>query len=452
MLAKIVPITDMECPCLPTAHETNVEVMLDQQDFIDILRNGDIGTAFQPIVSLKDAAFLGLEALARPRREDGSAVVPSVFFESARRYGYIVETDRLCRGRALNAYVELLPTLRTGVTPLLFINMDTTVLDAGVANSGFLLSQAASAGIPPGRIVIEIVESEVKDIAALGSFVARYRDSGFLIALDDVGSGHSNFDRFSMIRPDIIKVDRSIISGIDADFCKQETFRALVQLSRKIGALVLAEGVETLEEAVTALNCDADLLQGYFFARPGSCWRHMQSQLEGKMEAAVDRLCSCKALEIDRIRVQHRICRDVVNRFVMSLSRLDSDRFQSELEQMLKCLPFVEAAYVLDGEGNMVTDTVFGDVPLPSRGRLFHCAHKGDDLSRKEYFYMTMLDGQGHYATDSYTSLATGNLVRTISCRFGCSGAAEYVICVDLPGNCQLSAGEEVCRLLPGQH
>ena len=94
------------------------------------------------------------------------------------------------------------------------------------------------------------------------------RQRGFLVVLDDVGAGHSNLDRIPLIRPDIIKIDRSLITGVDADFYKQETFKSLVSLSRRIGALVVAEGIETEREAVAALELGADLLQGYFLGRP----------------------------------------------------------------------------------------------------------------------------------------------------------------------------------------
>ena len=70
------------------------------------------------------------------------------------------------------------------------------------------------------------------------------------------------------MRPDVIKIDRSLITGVDGDFYKQETFKSLVSLRRRIGALVVAEGIETEAEAVTALELGADLLQGFFLGRP----------------------------------------------------------------------------------------------------------------------------------------------------------------------------------------
>ena len=90
------------------------------------------------------------------------------------------------------------------------------------------------------------------------------------MVLDDVGAGHSNLDRIPLFRPDVIKIDRSLITGVDGDFYKQETFKSLVSLSRRIGALVVAEGIETEAEAVTALELGADLLQGFFLGRPSA--------------------------------------------------------------------------------------------------------------------------------------------------------------------------------------
>ena len=100
------------------------------------------------------------------------------------------------------------------------------------------------------------------------SLVDLLRSRGFLIVLDDVGSGHSNLDRIPFIKPDLLKVDRTLIARIDTDYHKRGTLKSLVDLGRKIGALVVAEGVETEGEAMVALELGADLLQGLCLGRP----------------------------------------------------------------------------------------------------------------------------------------------------------------------------------------
>ena len=109
---------------------------------------------------------------------------------------------------------------------------------------------------------MEFLEARLEDVGRFGALADALREHGFLVVLDDVGAGHSNLDRIPLFRPDVIKVDRSLISGVGDDFYKQETLKSLVNLSRRIGALVVAEGIETDAEAIVALELGVDLLQG----------------------------------------------------------------------------------------------------------------------------------------------------------------------------------------------
>ena len=124
------------------------------------------------------------------------------------------------------------------------------------------------ANLLPRNIAVEFLEARFEDVGRFGALADALREHGFLVVLDDVGAGHSNLDRIPLFRPDVIKIDRSLISGVGDDFYKQETLKSLVSLSRRIGALVVAEGIETEAEAIVALELGADLLQGYFLSRP----------------------------------------------------------------------------------------------------------------------------------------------------------------------------------------
>jgi EAL domain-containing protein (putative c-di-GMP-specific phosphodiesterase class I) len=418
----------------------NEGLTIDADVLSSIIEDEILSTHFQPILSVKNPAFLAMEGLARPRTPDGASIPPNVFFAAARTFRRALETDRLCRAKALEAFRNIQSALQPARDPLLFLNFDTSLLDQGVAGSGVLLSQAARYGIAPSRIVIEIVENAVEDTEALKQFVDFYRQQGFIIALDDVGAGHSNFDRFPLIKPDIIKVDRSITSNIQDDYYKQEIFRALVKLSRKIGTLVLAEGVETEEEVLTVLNCDADLLQGFFFARPAATWEILHKDVGEKVRIMADRLRESRIAHITRLRSQFRLYDETIDRMTSLLSTARPDEFTERLAPCLADFPFIEAVYVLDGQGVMVTDTMLQPAAEKRLEKLFRKAVKGDDLSLKEYFYLLMFSGLKHYVTESYTSLATGNLTRTISSHFIDSLGRLYILCIDVLGDLSPSA------------
>jgi len=91
---------------------------------------------------------------------------------------------------------------------------------------------------------------------------------GFSVALDDVGTGHSNLERIARIKPDIIKIDRCLIHDLDQERYRYIVVRSLRNLAQSIGALVLAEGLETEGEALAALDLDINLHQGYYYAKP----------------------------------------------------------------------------------------------------------------------------------------------------------------------------------------
>jgi EAL domain-containing protein (putative c-di-GMP-specific phosphodiesterase class I) len=405
---------------------------ISTEALIGIIEHEQIITHFQPIISLKNSSLLGFEALSRAFDDQGKIILPNILFDAARRQGKSVEMDRLCRGKALHQFYCMKASGQCGRTPLLFLNFDTSLLDQGVAGSGFLRKQVSQLNIPPSQVIIEIVENQVKDIAALGRFIHDYRNQGFIIALDDVGAGYSNFDRITIIKPDIIKIDRSIISNINCDYYKQEIFKALVRLSRKIGTLVLAEGVESIEECLSVLNYDADLLQGFFFARPAAPASIFSAGLNDIAAHTANRFREYKINKINRISDQYRTYHEIIEGMKSTLSVNPPDRFETVLKTMIESLPLIEAVYVLDENGIMMTDTILRECRWAKANMLFQKAGQGDNLSLKEYYYLLIFTGLQHYVTESYISWATGNLTRTMSASFKGLMGKMCVLCIDV--------------------
>jgi hypothetical protein len=294
------------------------------------------------------------------------------------------------------------------------------------------------AGLSADKIAVEILEARIDDINRLRHLAGLLRESGFLLVLDDVGSGHSNLDRIPLIQPDILKVDRSLIARIDCDYHKQETLKSLVGLSRKIGSLVVAEGVETEGEAIVALELGADFLQGFFLSRPSS-----DGSLKTEKEAPV----SIEALgqnfkrymvgKINDRKAQHRRCGIVLTEVLNRLSNAEVDRFDEVLRLTAPEYPHVECMYVLNASGIQVTETICNpNVQRRERGVMFHPAFRGTDHSLKEYYYILLDVELPKYTTDPYVSFASGNICRTISTYFrDARSKALYVLCIDVAAN-----------------
>jgi EAL domain-containing protein (putative c-di-GMP-specific phosphodiesterase class I) len=120
------------------------------------------------------------------------------------------------------------------------------------------------------RVVLEITERASLDaVEDARNKVARLRQMGFRIAVDDLGAGYAGLTSFATLEPELVKLDMTLVRGIDANPTKQKLVRSVTSLCRELGMTVVGEGVETRQERDTLVQCGCDLLQGYLIARPG---------------------------------------------------------------------------------------------------------------------------------------------------------------------------------------
>jgi EAL domain-containing protein (putative c-di-GMP-specific phosphodiesterase class I) len=133
-----------------------------------------------------------------------------------------------------------------------------------------LLSAASPLSGIASRVVLEITErASVSEIKDLSTRIQRLRDLGFRIAVDDLGAGYAGLTSFAQLRPDIVKIDMSLIRDVDKEPTKERLVRSLSDLCREMKILAVCEGVETVSELETLLRVGCDFFQGYHFARPG---------------------------------------------------------------------------------------------------------------------------------------------------------------------------------------
>ncbi len=233
--------------------------MLEIQEIID---KRSILTYFQPQVSLKRKAVIGLEALSRGfDPQSGELIPPTLLFGQTRDPASRLALDRVCRTKAVEAFASL---HHRDKSVMLSMNIDASCINEETRGSNHLLKLVKRCGISPNNVIIEIIESRCEDSDALMDFVNFYRKKNFLIALDDVGAGFSNLDRIPLVKPDVIKLDRALITDVNKHFHKLEVVRSFTQLSNRLGCLVLAEGVETSDEAMCLLSNGVDVFQGFF--------------------------------------------------------------------------------------------------------------------------------------------------------------------------------------------
>ena len=223
----------------------------------------ELSTHFQPVYSVRREACLGYEALIRARSAEGRAVPPGVLFAEAFANGRGVQLDWICRALHLRNFARVDPGDRK-----LYINVhpEAAVQDSGSAREFGDLVRFY--GLTPRRIVVEILEDGCADEPLLRKVVSAYRALGCAIAMDDFGLGRSNFDRIVSLRPDIVKIDRSILAAAVGDGKSRRLLPGIIELLHEAGSQVAVEGVESATEALVALESGADQLQGHYFAMP----------------------------------------------------------------------------------------------------------------------------------------------------------------------------------------
>ena len=220
----------------------------------DLIASGSLEIALQPIIDLTTGACSGVEALSR--FPDGSS--PDQWFADAHRAGVGVALEL----HALEHAVEALADLPSDV--YLSINASpAAILDPGLDR---LLRRP---DLPIHRIVLEITEhTAVSRYDDISSALSPHRTRGLKLAVDDTGAGYASFNHVFELRPDIIKLDRSLVTGIDHDAARRGFVTAIVVLALELHASVTAEGVETPGELDVLRLLGVDTVQGYLLAKP----------------------------------------------------------------------------------------------------------------------------------------------------------------------------------------
>jgi EAL domain-containing protein (putative c-di-GMP-specific phosphodiesterase class I) len=211
------------------------------------IRERAIYIDYHPIVATPGGTVFGYEALARGTRRGLRR--PEVMFEIAAEANLIWELSRLCRATALEGLDRL------GPGELLFLNVDPH----DFADPDFDLPG------DPRRLVIEITERiAIKDYPRFRERINAFRARGIRVAVDDAGSGFAGLGSIANLEPNFIKLDLTLIAGIDANATKQHLVETMVRFANEQGAMVIAEGVERAEEFAAVERLGVHLVQGFF--------------------------------------------------------------------------------------------------------------------------------------------------------------------------------------------
>ncbi|WP_212785572.1 sensor domain-containing phosphodiesterase [Ferrigenium kumadai] len=386
-------------------------------------RHFTLRSAFQPIVSLSHCRSVGYEALVRATHCDNSAVSPPALFAGVANESELVHLDRLCRAVHIHNFIR-----SNDDNSWIFLNVHPSVSVKGRHYGRFFEELLEEVGLPPERVVIEILEDATFDDHQLADAVSFYRDRGCLVAIDDFGIGHSNFGRIWQIKPHIVKLDRSTLVFARQDAAARRVLPGLVNLLHEAGCIVLIEGIEDEYEAMLAMESGADLAQGYYFARPAA--------QPLTMSESSDTILSL--IHGYRSRLQRQ---DQADRNAAHMPALHRAAIEVAARESLHCpaidrllgMNGADRCYLIDHEGRQIGDS------RAAAGK----AHAGDIRFRplenasnaiwiRRSYWRRALHKPGEVqVTRPYLSVATGRLCITLSISFNEAGVAR-VLCLDL--------------------
>ncbi|MGE4452278.1 GGDEF domain-containing protein [Castellaniella sp.] len=231
-------------------------------DATALLLRGELGAVFQPILRMREGALLGYEGLIRGPQ--GSPLrAPDRLFEAARARGLGIQVEHRCCRVVIRRFAAL------GLPGRLFLNISPMALPHAAEGALDLTALLAESGLDPARLVIEITEQHQGEFRTdLTPAVTRLRARGVQFAIDDLGSGFSNLGRWLDLRPEFIKTDKVFTAGIQDDLLRQQVLRSVCDIATVAGAVVVAEGVESLDELACVADLGVACAQGYCIERP----------------------------------------------------------------------------------------------------------------------------------------------------------------------------------------
>lgn len=242
---------------------SRLQLMLDLKE---ALATEKLSVVYQPQFHARTRCLSGVEVLVRWIRDDGQSVGPDVFIPLAEQQGIIGEvTQFVCR----RAAQELMGSeLLGGLIPRVSLNLSTSDV-VGESSVSRFAGLFAEYGVRPEWVQLEITETSVMDnLESSLACLQGLRELGFQISVDDFGTGYSSLSMLRSLPVQELKIDQSFISDISDNNSDKMIVRTIIAMASALGLRVVAEGVETEEQAAFLLNHSCNEVQGYLFARP----------------------------------------------------------------------------------------------------------------------------------------------------------------------------------------
>ncbi len=315
--------------------------------------------------------------------------------------------DRLCRIVHTRNFIA-----QGDETNWLFLNINPVVTVFGRRHGAFFADVLDRYHISPHRMVIEILEGQIQDEGLLAEAVMYFKELGCLVAIDDFGAGHSNFDRIWRIQPHIVKLDRSIITQAGINPSIRRVIPNLVSLIHEAGSLALMEGVETETEALISIDSDIDFVQGYYFAKPAKTLPTLNQH-----RPLIDNLCNISSLanQTESVTNKNKL-QTYLAAFRLSVQQIkDGEKPDLACQQFLS-QPGTERCYILNSDGKQLGRNISLFDSSIADPRFKPLMDSSEAIwSRRHYFRRAIDHTDEIQSSRPYLSITGGNMCVTLS-------------------------------------
>jgi len=253
-------------------HELAVKTIKIHHELKAALAKNELVLYYQPIISMQDMKISGFEALMRWKHPEKGLISPGVFIPVAEESGLIVELSRWALGVSCDALKDIHQAASqklVGSHPI-FISVNFSVKDFSTGNFfDQIQSTLRDKGIDPAHIHLEITESLLMEAPGPAKeALEKCRKFGTSVSIDDFGTGYSSLSYLHYFPIDTLKVDQSFIRSMSKDPSNRLLVKSIIGLAHSLNMKVIAEGIETREEAVILKELGCEECQGYWFAKP----------------------------------------------------------------------------------------------------------------------------------------------------------------------------------------
>lgn len=385
-----------------------------------------LGSHFQPIVSLTHARVIGHEGLIRPVDADLKPMAPPVLLAQTHDSAdELLKLDRLSR-------LLHMANISEAQEGWLFLNMHPRIFatERNLDTSGFTRYACREFGIDRGHIVIEILENALRDEVEFAETIRNIRSHGYLVALDDFGAGHSNFDRVWKLAPEIVKLDRVFAVGVEHDARIRRLLPRIVALLHEAGVFVVLEGIETRTQALVALDSNVDFAQGEYFANP----QPTPLKIHSLVHSAAELWRNYDSEIVEQQRLLDARLAPYRNALAQVTQRLAAGLPFARACSPFLSLPYAELCFLLDSNGRQIGTNIWHPAYTPDiQGARFRPVSNigGARWSRRPYFRQAMENVGKPQSTQPYLSVASGHVCITVSLAFQ-QGKELQVLCGDI--------------------